>query len=194
MDQRVNFVSRWPPIVNAMIWIGWTVAAVALTWTPFLWHIDIFRSPGPIFHTLILATIPLLAALVFGYSIARRGGLWRHEPLVLVVLGLGACLFYQTTATLVMCWLFVACYGLGRFCRRKLRLTRVSLIEDIGISTGIGFAVFICVLFFLGLAGGYHPLVLYLLPACVRCCSPATAENWRRQFAGFTTPGRQRMK
>ena len=144
-----------------MIWTGWSVAAVVLTWSPFLWHIDYFRSPGPVFHTLILATIPLLVALIFGYSFVRRGGLWRHEPLVLVVFGLAACLFYQPKATLVMLWLFVACYGLGHFCHQKLRLTSVSPIEDISISTGIGLAVLVCVLFFLGLVRGYYALVFF---------------------------------
>ena len=49
--------------------------SLALTWSPFLWHVEYFRNPGLQYYQMILVALPLSVVLSFIYLLLRRGGL-----------------------------------------------------------------------------------------------------------------------
>jgi len=151
--------------VPAAAWLAWLAAAFALTLAPFLWHLDYFKHPGARFYPIFLAALVAAALAAPLYQRLRRGGFWRHEPALLAGLPLAAGLFYEPRATLVVAWIFLTCYAIGRFLRRKLGLNPSGFAEEIGLSAGLGFALLLVALFIMGACGWYYWWAFALLLA-----------------------------
>jgi hypothetical protein len=147
---------RWSPAASYG-WLGaWLAFAAAVTALPFWWHIQYFKSPGPQFYRLVLASLPLLASILLAYPIARRRRLWRHEPAVLASALAAVGLLYEPVAMLVVLWMFAACYAVGHRVRQWLHLDTKGAAEDLSLSAAIGLGLLMFLLFWLGLAGGYY--------------------------------------
>ena len=164
----MNLVPRWHARFLPLPWLVWLPVAIWLTWRPLLWHLEYFRNPGPEFYRLMLWAIPCLAAAIFLYRWLRQKGAWRYEPIAfasVLVVGLAV---YQPRATLTTLWIFLAAYGGGRFVRERAGLTTKSHAEEISLSTGVGLACLIFLLFWMGLLGLYDPWSLAaVLGICV---------------------------
>ena len=160
---------RWRSYFTPVVWFFWLGISVYLTWSPFLWHLDYFNRLGPEYYRLILVVVPTLGIAALLYQFVRGRGLWRYEPALLAALLTAGFLVYQPRATLIALWLFAACYSLGRFSLSRLGLDTESHAASIALSTGIGFAALICILFVVGLIGGYYWWVFAALlsAACV---------------------------
>jgi hypothetical protein len=183
------------------IWFAWLAAFFALTAKPFLWHVEYFKSPGPRFYTLFLVALPVIATALLIYSRLRRAKLWRYEPLAVAAVLAAAFLAYEPLATLVTLSVLAACYATGRAVRRRLALEIEDAAGDVAVSAAIGYGLLSYVLFWLGLAHLYYPVVFVLLitlpcaafyreiPALGRACHRlwthwAGDEELRRPLAG----------
>ncbi len=151
--------------VLAAAWLAWLAAAFALTIRPFLWHLDYFKHPGARFYPLFLAVLVAAALAAPLYQHLRRSGFWRHEPALLAALPLAAGLFYEPRATLVVAWIFATCYAAGRLALRKLGLEPGGFAGQIALSAGLGFALLLAALFFMGGCGWYYWWAFALLLA-----------------------------
>ena len=153
----MNLVPRWHSRFLVLPWLAWLPVAIWLTWEPFLWHLEYFRSPGPEFHRLMLFAIPCLAAAIVFYRWFRQKGVWRYEPFAFAAVLVVGLTVYQPRATLITVWIFLAAYGGGRFVRERAGLTTKSPAEEISLSAGIGQGCLIFLLFLMGLLGLYDP-------------------------------------
>lgn len=156
-------VKRWRK--GEWVWFAWLAAFFALTAKPFLWQVEYFKSPGPQFHALVLAALPVFAVALLVHARLRRNGLWRFEPILVAGVLAAALLAYEPRATLVTAGILAACYATGRRVLRWLRLEMEDPAGEMAVSAGIGFGLFSYVLFWLGLAGLYYRGVFALLIA-----------------------------
>lgn len=147
-----------PAVIRTTLvaWFGWLGVVLVLTGPAFLWQVNHFKSPGAQYYRLFVALALCSPMLLWMYQLVRRSRLWRYEFGALTALPIAASLLHETWAALVALWVFVACYGTGRFVRKKLRLETAGSPEEIAISSGIGFGTLLCLLFAMGLAGLYH--------------------------------------
>ena len=160
------FIPRWRPRAVLIAWLAWLIAAAWLCAPPLLWHFDYARNSHPGLYWVLAAALILSAFFVpAAYQLVRKKRLWRYEPLLLGSFCAAGLLFYEPLATLVVVWIVVAAYGLGRFCRERLALEVRSPVSDVALSTGIGLGALTCALFVIGLLGGYRAWVFVILLA-----------------------------
>lgn len=147
------------------IWLAWLLLAIVVTAPYFRWEVDYFRSPGPVFRTVLLCSLPLLAATCVGWIWFRRSRLWRYEIPVLaafVVLGL---LIYQPLATLIVTLFYLACLVSGCRFARFIDVPLNGLVETLTLGFGFGCALLIPLLFVLGLLHFYYAPVFAVILA-----------------------------
>ncbi|MCL5746331.1 MAG: hypothetical protein M1541_20770, partial [Acidobacteria bacterium] len=172
------------------IWFAWLAVFLALTAKPFLREVEYFKSPGPQFSTLFVASLPVIAAALLVYSRLRRASLWRYEPIAVTAVPTVAFLVYEPLATLVTLSVLAACYAAGRAVRRGLALEIEDAAGDIAVSAAAGYALLSYGLFWLGLAHLYYPAVFVLLIAAPLAAFygelPALGRACRRLWAGWT--------
>ena len=161
----MSLTLRWPSAASHWLCCAWLAVAVAITLGPFWWHLQYFKSPGPQFYALLLASLPLLALVLMGYPFARRRWLWHYEPVILAAALAAAGLLYEPVAVLVALWMFAACYAAGRRVRRWMHLETPGVAEELAVSTALGLGLLLFILFWLGLAGGYYRVTVAVLLA-----------------------------
>ena len=160
------FVPRWSNRITLLAWLAWLIAAAWLCVPPLLWHFDYARNSHPqLYWPLIAALVACSFVIPAAYQFIRRKRIWRWELLLLSGFCAAGLLFYQPLATLVIIWIVVAAYALGRFCRERLALEISSPAADIALSAGIGLGALTCALFVIGLLGGYRGWVFIVLLA-----------------------------
>jgi hypothetical protein len=148
---------------RASVWIVWLVAVVFLTARYFLWEVNYFTSPGPIFRTLLLCALPLFAGICLLYVWLCRARLGRFEAPVLAGL-CGLCLLvYQPAATLVLALLYLACLATGLRLARLFNLHLKNPAEALTLGFAPGCALLIPILFVLGFLRLYYAPVFALL-------------------------------
>jgi hypothetical protein len=165
---------------GGVIWVTWAVLIVAATANLFRWHLDYFRSPGPLFHTLAIIAIPALAILAWLYSAVRKRGLWRYEPLALAVLIVAACLRYEPRAFAVSIALFLACYGAGNLALRKFGIGRTNPVDRLTAGFGAGAGLLITALALAGWLRLLYPLAFLSILAAAFLIS-------HREIRGFVS-------
>ncbi len=132
----------------------------------FWWELQHFRSPGVLFFRIaIVGVVALfLTTLYCGFKLQLL--IWKDFPrleisaagLVIVVL-----LLYEPLAFLVVAALCLSCYALGLELISKLNLRLDSTLEMALLSTGLGLGLLTIALFFIGLPGGYYPVVFVVV-------------------------------
>ncbi|MDA1312996.1 MAG: glycosyltransferase family 39 protein [Acidobacteria bacterium] len=157
--------SRFRSPLAAYGWWLWLAFGLYLTVGPFWWHVEYFSSPGPQYYRLILWLLPALAGAVLAYTVIRKRGLWRHEPLLFAALLLAGCLLYEPRSTAVLLLMLAASYGIGKFCLDRLGVVTHSHAEDIALSAAVGMAFLTVSMFLLGLADAYYAGVMWVLLA-----------------------------
>ncbi len=161
----LEFTSRFRSPLVQYTWLLWLGFALFLTVAPFGWHVEYFKSPGPLYHRLILLVLPALAAGAFVYAWLRKKGLWRYEPLLFGTLLLASSLVYEPRATVTVLGMLAAAYAGGRFCLERLGVLTESCTEEIALSSAVGFALLATAMFLIGLADGYYVWILVALTA-----------------------------
>jgi len=122
----------------------------------FRWEVDYFRSPGPVFRTVLLYSLPLLAAACAGWIRLRRSRLWRYEiPALAAFIALGL-LIYQPLATVIVTLFYFACLASGCRFARLIDVGLNSPVETLTLGFGLGCALLIPALFVLGLLHFYY--------------------------------------
>lgn len=158
------FVPRWSNRITLLAWLAWLIVAAWLCVPPLLWHFDYARNSHPqLYLPLIAGLVACSFVIPAAYQFIRRKRIWRCELLLLSGFCAAGLLFYQPLATLVIIWIVVAAYALGRFCRERLALEVSSPAADIALSVGIGLGALTCALFVIGLLGGYRGWVFIVL-------------------------------
>ena len=166
------------------MWLAWLLLAGCVAARYFRWEVDYFRSPGPIFHALLVWAMPLFGCVCAGYLWLRRGGLWRFEAPVVAAFA-GVCLLlYAPVATLAIALLFAACMAAGGGVARRLRIAFENSAEVVTLGFGLGCAALVPALFALGLLHLYYAwvFVLLLMIPCV--------VFWRDGLRGMAAVGR----
>jgi hypothetical protein len=160
-----------------VVWLAWLVLAAAASAQSFRWEVEYFRSPGPLFYTVLLCALPILLAACALYVRVRTARLCRLEiPALAIFCGLSA-LFYQPLATVVAALLFVACLSAGLRLAHPLQIPLESNIETIALGFALGGALLMPVLFALGMLHAFYPAVLLVLLALP--CLLFRSHAWR---------------
>ena len=147
------------------IWLAWLVLAIVVTAPYFRWEVDYFRSPGPVFRTVLLCSLPLLAATCVGWIWLRRSRLWRYEiPALAAFIAVGL-LIYQPLATLIIALFYLACLASGCRFARFIDVGLNNRVETLTLGFGFGCALLIPVLFVLGLVHFYYAPVFVAILA-----------------------------
>jgi len=158
----------------------WLLPAVALSIRPFLWHVDFFRGTGPYFPVIRALPLVLAGALVL-YLWFRKRGLWRIEPLVLVLPPVLLALVEQPAATILVLWAACASYLLG--CRLLRALLQTDREGPIACLAGLG--VLIVLLAVAGKIGWYYRPVFFALLVIVTL---AGAPFWSNLLRACSAP------
>ena len=169
------------------IWLAWLVLAAVVTAPYFRWEVDYFRSPGPLFRTVLLCALPLLAAVCAGWIWLRRSLLWRYEiPALAAFIALGL-LVYQPLATLIIALFYLACLASGCRFARFIDVPLNSPIDALTLGFGFGCALLIPALFVLGL------LHFYYAPVFVAILVLPCLLFWREAINGIAAVRRTLM-
>jgi hypothetical protein len=144
-------------------WLIWLAVTVRLTWPGFLWQVQYFHSPGPLFFRLLIALLAVSPIAVWGYQRLRRGRLWRSEFAVIVAVPPVAAFLYEPRAAAVILAIVVASFAVGRRLREWFGIPAEGAVEDLTISSGLGLGTLHCLIFLLGLGGWYA------VPAFLAC-------------------------
>ena len=155
---------------SSWIFAAWLVFAFLITLPFLIWEIDYFRHPGPSFYRMELVFAAAFLLFLPLYHRLRQYGLWRWELAGLLSIPVSMAAIYEPRATFVVAALALSAFTLGRALLSK----RVSLpgqpLEEIVVSTGVGFGLLCPVLLGIGMLRGYYAgvfLLLLILP-CVR--------------------------
>lgn len=132
-------------------WIAWFGVALALTFAPLAWHVEIFRTHSPEMVASKLWLVPIaLVASIGAFVLALRRLPLRTGPLLLAFAPIAVCLFREPRATIAAMLLFASAHTIGCFLARN----RVDgPAARIAIRFGLGIGAIVVILFFLGLAG-----------------------------------------
>lgn len=164
-------------------WFAWLAFSTAITFHPFLWHVNYFRSPGLQFYKLALWLLPSLAIASAAYCVLRRRSFWRYEPHILAILWIAALLIYEPMATLVAAATFLSTCAAGRFLLRKLGFELRDPAGAILFAGALGLGTLICILFVLSLCHLYYAAVFAALLALPMLCLPADVSYLFRGMA-----------
>ena len=161
------------------IWLAWLVLAAVVTAPYFRWEVDYFRSPGPLFRTVLLCSLPLLAAACAGWIWLRRSLPWRYEiPALTAFIALGL-LIYQPLATLIIALFYLACLAAGCRFARLIGVPLNTPIDTLTFGFGLGCALSIPLLSLIGL------LHFYYAPVFVAILAIPCLLFWRESVNGF---------
>lgn len=146
------------------VWVAWLPVAVWLCWEPFAWHVEYFRSPGPVFYSAVRWGIPALLVLGWAYLWVRRWW-WRWEMRVLglaLVLAAGA---YEPLATASVIGLALAALMTGHGVLGLVGPRIEAGLERLVLAATLGFGSLTLVLFGMGLVGWGADGLLWLAVA-----------------------------
>jgi len=152
----------FPRLVGAFWFVG-LGCGLTLSWQPLLDHLAYFERYGGVVYQALVAGLVCLGLALPLYQWVRQRFLWRYELLILVGLPLLACLARDAQGLFVVLWVLLASYLCGRFLIDRFGLEVDHAAEDISLSIAIGLSGFTCILFVLGLVGGYYWWVFTLL-------------------------------
>lgn len=161
------------------LWLLWLALVAAYAARYFRWEVDYFRSPGPIFRTLLLSALPFLIAAGPVYAWLRNERLRRYEFPALATLCIVFALIYQPLAALFVVLFFFSCLAAGLRFARGVQVILATPIETVALGFALGCAPLFPLLFVLGLLHLYYAplfLVLLLIPI---------AFFWRDALAGI---------
>ena len=131
--------------------VVWAAFALLLSLQPLREHLAHFR-PGSVLLLLFTA----VAASVGSAILLRRNWFQRMVVPVTAASGLIALLVIEPWAFIVTSGLVLTSYGMGRFVRDRMGLVVPPGAAEVSLSTALGLALWICLLFWLGLAHLYH--------------------------------------
>ena len=159
----------------AGVWVSWILLSVLLTWSAFRFHLRHFEP-----QSLLLLTGAAVVGSVAVHLLLRRHAIRQVTLPLLAASVVAACVVFEPWALIVTAAGFVACYGLGRFLRERFGLVVGPGSQEIALSAGLGLALSILALFWLGLAHLYRAPVFLalLLGACIA---------FRREIKGLWT-------
>jgi len=132
-------------------WIVWFGVALALTFAPLAWHVELFltHSPEAIASKLWLVPV-VLAALIGAFVLALHRLPLRTGPLLLALAPISVCLFREPRATIAAALIFASAHTIGCFVAKDRHGAPAARIA---IRFGFGIGAIVVILFFLGLAG-----------------------------------------
>lgn len=138
-----------------LVWLAWLGAAGWVTWPALWWELDYLRRTCPNYFAPFLVVLAISPLLLMAWREARGRFLRRHEFTVVAVAMLALCLDYEPQAAVVTMLVLCSCCCAGRTVTRALGMATGGPVEDVAISAALGLGLIHCVLFLLGLAGGY---------------------------------------
>jgi hypothetical protein len=172
-------------LLKIIIWLAWLGALVALAAEPFRWEVDYFRVHGSLaYFRLIVGSLLLFIPGCILYVQWRRRGWYRYELRVIATAALCLAALEQPIGLGVGVLFFFASVACGRTLARVCGAELRRPAESVGGGFALGAAVFIPLLFVLGLLHAYYwPVFLLMLLAPLGLA-------WRETLGGLRACGR----
>jgi hypothetical protein len=144
---------------SAALLVLWAALSIAVTAGGLRWHLNYFASYGPRFEKAFPWFAASLGLALLVYQRYLRKYVWKYELAGLAAFALLLASFYQPQGTAIALCMGACAFAVGRRLLTWLRLDPGGVASEIGLSAALGFGVFICALFALGLAKLYYAWV-----------------------------------